>query len=171
ANLLRWYVELSAPMEPGAALEHVHLLDASGNEVRGAFLAGGEELWDPARRRLTLLLDPGRVKRGIRTNEESGAPLIAGRRYRLVIDADWRDGRGAALVSGFTREFVAVVDDRVSPDVTKWRVTAPRGGSRTPLLVAFGESLDHALASRRIEVARGEERIAGVAELVAGDSV
>src|SRR5689334_5388387 len=66
SNLLRWYVEFSAPMEPGSALAHVRLLDESGREVRGAFLSLDQELWDPERRRLTLLFDPGRVKRGVR---------------------------------------------------------------------------------------------------------
>jgi hypothetical protein len=152
ANLLRWYVELSAPMEPGGALPHVRLLDAAGREVPGAFLRLDEELWDPSRRRVTLLLDPGRVKRGIRTNVEEGAPLVAGRRYRLEVDAAWRDGRGAPLVSGFAHEFEVAPADRHALDVARWRVQAPRAGTREPLRVAFGEPLDHALAARLIAV-------------------
>jgi hypothetical protein len=171
ANLLRWYVELSAPMEPGDALRRVHLLDEAGREVPRAFLALDEELWDASRRRLTLLLDPGRVKRGIRTNLESGAPLVSGRRYRLVIDADWRDGRGAPLVSGFEHRFEAGDDDRAALDVARWVVAAPAAASRAPLRVSFGEPLDHALASRMLRVLDAAGRVVpGAATLLAGDS-
>lgn len=87
ANALRWYVEFSAPMERGDVLTHIRLLDAAGRQVKGAFLEVPEELWDPSGTRVTILFDPGRVKRGVRTNLESGAPLVAGRRYKLVVDA------------------------------------------------------------------------------------
>ena len=172
ANLLRWYVELSAPMEVGGALEHVRLLDASGREVAGAFLRLDEELWDPERRRLTILFDPGRVKRGIRTNLESGAPLVDGRRYRLVVDGEWRDGRGAGLASGYEMQFEVGGADRRSPDPRRWRITPPTAGSREPLRVAFGESLDHALVARTIAVVDGEGKpLAGRGVPAEGDSL
>ncbi|HXE58345.1 MAG TPA: hypothetical protein VNK43_10115, partial [Gemmatimonadales bacterium] len=103
ANQLRWYLEFSAPMSLGEAYRRVRLLDERGREVSGAFLVVDQELWDPARRRLTLLFDPGRVKRGIRPNLESGAPIRQGGTYTLRVDAAWRDGRGAPLRSGFAR--------------------------------------------------------------------
>jgi len=170
-NLLRWYVETSAPMEIGSALANVHLMDEAGREVPGAFLALDQELWDPARRRLTLLLDPGRVKRGVRTNVESGAPLVAGRRYRLVIDNSWKDGTGAPLASGFEMPFEAVAADRRSPDPDRWRLTPPPARTRSSLRVAFGEPMDHALASRLIDVldSRGVP-VPGSVELTASDS-
>jgi hypothetical protein len=171
SNLLRWYVETSAPIEPGSALEHVHLMDESGREVPNAFLALDQELWDPDRRRLTLLFDPGRVKRGVRTNVESGAPLIAGHRYRLAIDDEWVDGSGAPLASGFELAFEAVEADRRSPDPATWRLTIPGSKTRAPLVVAFGEPLDHALAARLLAVVdRNGSMVAGSAELAANDS-
>ena len=171
ANLLRFYVETSAPMEVGNALERIHLLDEAGRKVEGAFLTLEEELWDPARRRLTLLLDPGRVKRGVRTNVESGAPLVAGRRYRLVIDDEWKDGSGAALASGFEMAFETIPDDRQSPNPAQWSLTPPPQGTRSALHVSFGESLDHALANRLIEVVDGRgQPVPGSGALVANDS-
>ncbi len=171
SNLLRWYVELSAPMEPGSALAHIRLLDESGREVRGAFLALDQELWDPDRRRLTLLLDPGRVKRGVRTNLESGAPLVAGRRYRLVIDREWTDGAGAPLVSGFEHAFEAIEADRASPDPAGWDIVSPTGGTRSHLRVSFGELIDHALASHMVAVHDSAGRaVAGTVTIAAGDS-
>ena len=59
-NLLRCYVEFSGPMREAGAT-HVRLLDAAGAPLVGALLATQYELWDPDRRRLTVLLDPARI--------------------------------------------------------------------------------------------------------------
>ena len=171
SNLLRWYIETSAPMEPGNALRHVHLMDEAGRDVPGAFLALDEELWDPERRRLTLLFDPGRVKRGVRTNVESGAPLVAGRRYHLVVDDGWTDGTGAQLASRVDHAFEAVEADRRSPEPDRWRLSLPRASTRGPLRVSFGEPLDHALATRMLAVFDPDgERVPGSVTLAEGDS-
>ena len=171
SNLLRWYVEFSAPMEPGRAHEYVRLLDESGRPVEHAFLRVDEELWDPTRRRLTLLFDPGRVKQGVRTNLEMGAPLVIGHRYRLAIDAAWRDAAGARLASGFAKEFDVGSPDRASPDPARWRLTVPRSGTLEPLRVAFNEALDHALAQRMVTVEGRRSSVEGRVELADGDSV
>ena len=171
SNLLRWYIETSAPMEPGNALRHVHLMDEAGRDVPGAFLALDEELWDPERRRLTLLFDPGRVKRGVRTNVESGAPLVEGRRYHLVVDDGWTDGTGAQLASRVDHAFEAVEADRRSPEPDRWRLSLPRASTRGPLRVSFGEPLDHALATRMLAAFDPDgERVAGAVTLAEGDS-
>jgi hypothetical protein len=169
-NQLRWYVELSAPMREGAALEHVRLLDARGREVPGAFLVTDEELWDASGRRITLLFDPGRVKRGIRTNVEMGPPLRAGERYTLRIDVGWRDARGAALRAPFEHRFRAGPADRAAPDPARWRVRAPARGGREALVVAFDEPLDHALAEGLLAVVDAAGRpVPGRAHATGGD--
>lgn len=152
SNLLRVYIELSAPMEPGSAYEHIHLVDDVGGEVRDAFLELREELWSPDRQRLTLLFDPGRVKRGIRANLEMGLPLVAGRRYRLVVDSLWRDARDRPLARQFVQQLRVAGFDSIAPDPSLWLLSSPRANTRETLRVSFGESLDHALAMRLINV-------------------
>ena len=152
-NLLRWYVEFSTPMRPGQAMDHVRLIDDQGNEDRTAFLDTSEELWDPDGRRLTLLFDPGRVKRGIRTNLEQGRPLESGRTYRLRIEQGWQDFSGRGLDAPTERRFKAMPADHQGPDPAQWRLSLPIVGGRAPLVVLFGELLDHALAARLIMVA------------------
>ena len=152
SNLLRVYVELSAPMEPGGAYEHIHLRDENGREVDGAFLVLREELWSPDHRRLTLLFDPGRVKRGIRSNVEMGQPLTDGRRYQLAIDSGWRDANNRPLVAPYTQELRVTGVDSVGPDPRRWSISSPHIGTQESLRVDFGESLDHALATRLITV-------------------
>jgi hypothetical protein len=169
ANHLRWYVEFSAPMREGEAEQHVHLLDERGNEVDNAFLIVSEELWDPARRRLTVLFDPGRVKRGVRQNLESGAPLVAGRNYRLTIDPAWRDGRGVALRDGFEKRFHVSEAVRTGMDPRGWTVAPPRVGTREPVTIDFGRALDRALAERLVVVMDGAEAVAGRVTLGAGE--
>jgi hypothetical protein len=152
ANLLKLYLEFSTPMSIGEAGQRVRLRDARGTLMTGAFLALDEEMWDAERRRLTILFDPGRVKRGLRTNLEAGAPLTPGETYSLEVDEGWVDAAGATLASGITKRFVAVSPDRVRPAAARWVITAPRTNTREPLAIAFGEILDAALLRRAIRV-------------------
>jgi hypothetical protein len=155
ANLLRFYVVFSAPMSSGEARTRLRLVDREGRPVSGAFLELEEELWDPTGRRLTVLLDPGRIKRGLRANLESGAPLVEGRGYRLEIDAAWRDGRGVAMARGASKPFTVVAADRTTPQIAEWEMTAPPAGTRLPVVVRFPEPLDRALLASAVGVEDG----------------
>jgi len=99
-NLLRMYVQFSAPMTVGDDAEkRIHLLDEKGAIVDKAFLiaAGGQELWDPDHTRLTIFFDPGRIKRDLTPHEALGLPLREGRSYSLTIDSTLRDAHGLSL--------------------------------------------------------------------------
>jgi hypothetical protein len=96
ANRLRIYIQFSAPMGHGGA-EHVRILDEQGRALDDPFLPLDTELWSPDRTRITLLFDPGRVKRGILPNVQMGRPLKPGRRYTLIVDRNVaRRARAAA---------------------------------------------------------------------------
>jgi Bacterial Ig-like domain len=152
ANLLKMYIEFSAPMSDGEAERRIRLEDANGREIAAAFLHVDEELWDASRKRLTVLFDPGRIKRGLRANLEDGAPLEGGRTFRVVIDKDWRDGQGRPLVEGATKTLQVAAADRTSPDARYWDVEPPVVGTMRPLTVHFDEPLDRALVERWINV-------------------
>lgn len=168
-NLLKFYVHFSAPMSRGHIYEHIHLRDSEGANVELPFLEIDEELWNPDLTRLTLFLDPGRIKRGVRPLEEVGPSLQAGRGYTLVIDRAWRDAAGQPLKASFEKKFEVGPADREPPDLGRWTVRAPRAGGREALAVQFGEPMDDALA-RRLLVVEGDGVAAptGRAEL-AGD--
>jgi hypothetical protein len=151
-NLLKFYLHFSAPMSRREAYDRVHLLDASGKKVELPFLEIGEELWDRAGTRLTLLFDPGRIKRGLKPREDSGPALEEGKSYTLVIDAGWPDAEGRPLKEGHRKPFkVGAPDDR-QPDPKSWKVLAPKAGSKEPLAVQFEESLDEAMLHRSLAV-------------------
>ena len=170
-NLLKLYLHFSAPMSRGEAYRRVHLLDGSGKPVDLPFLEIEAELWDREGRRLTLLFDPGRIKRGLRPREESGPILEEGKSYVLVVDRDWPDAAGNPLKSGYRKQFRAGAPDAIQPDPKRWKLRAPRAGSRAPLLVGFAEPLDHAMLERVLRVLDPSgRRVAGRVDVEAGET-
>jgi hypothetical protein len=151
-NQLRFYVHFSAPMSRGEAYEHLKLLKEDGTEVDLPFLEIGEELWDTSGRRLTLLIDPGRIKRGLKPREEAGPVLENGHKYTLIITAGWRDESGQPLAADFTKKFAAGPPVEKAIDPKEWKITPPAAGKRQPLHVRFPKPLDHALLQRAIQV-------------------
>jgi hypothetical protein len=151
-NCLRLYIAFSGPMGEGWAADAVRVVDeASGETLHGALLPMEPELWDPARRRLTVLFDPGRIKRGLRPHEELGYPLRPGRALTVVVDGGFRDAAGRRLVASATRRYRVGPAERRRVDPGLWSWTWPSGPGE-PLEVAFDRPLDHALLHRCIRV-------------------
>jgi hypothetical protein len=167
-NLLKFYLHFSAPMSRGHIYDHIHLLDARGERIELPFLEIDEELWNPEMTRLTLFIDPGRIKRGVKPLEEIGPTLEAGQRYTLVIDREWRDAAGQPLAETFRKEFAVIASDRTPPEPKRWTIRAPAAASRDPLVVQFDEPLDAALAQRLVRVRSGERDLE-LAETRLGD--
>lgn len=150
ANLLRFAVTFSVPMEDGSAAGHLHLLDESGAELPGTVLET-PELWSRDRRRLTVLLEPGRVKRGLQPNAQAGAPMHDGGEVTLVVDSAVRDADGAFLVEEARRTFRVGPAVRARVDPARWQVAWPEEASGR-LIIAFDRPLDRALVQRCLRV-------------------
>jgi hypothetical protein len=157
-NLLRVYIEFSAPMGSSSGLDFVRLVELSGPDGKtervdpGAFLPVEADFWSPDHMRYTLFFDPGRVKQGILPNRERGRPLVAGRRYALDIAPAWTDANGLPLKSGNRHEFRAGPAVTTGIDVSAWTILAPAAGSREPLTVRFPRPLDHGILARALGV-------------------
>jgi hypothetical protein len=151
-NQLKFYIYFSAPVQKGEAWSHIHLLNQDGRAVELPFLEIDQELWDRENMRLTVLFDPGRIKRGLLPLKEMGPAIEDGRSYTLVIDREWPDGRGAPLAEPFRKSFRVGPPDREPIDTAKWRIAPPRAGTRDPLVISFGEPLDFALLQHTIVV-------------------
>ena len=153
-NLLKMYVEFSAPMSTGSSYDHIKLYDERDSLlVEPFFTAGGAvELWDPDKTRLTILFDPGRIKRDLKPNQQLGLPLRTGVRYRLVLDSNWPAAQGTRLLRSYEKRFRVGGLDRSLVRTATWRVTTPRVGSRDSLVIDFPEPLDRALLGRMLVV-------------------
>jgi hypothetical protein len=152
-NQLKLYVAFSAPMKVGHAFDHIQLFRLPNRTLEeDAFLVTPDELWDPEKRRLTILFDPGRIKRGVQPNLQLGLPLVEGNQYELVIDQNWLDANGATLINGFQRTFRVGVVDRKSPNPSDWIIAYPAIGKSEELRIDFNESMDYALLHSAIVV-------------------
>ena len=152
-NQLRLYLHFSAPMSEGGAAEHIHIVDdAGGQELADAVLPPEPELWDRGRRRLTLMFDPARLKRGLMPHEQAGYPLLPGRAIRVLVDRDLLDAAGQPLCERFEHRYDIGPDVREHVTPSRWKVVPPEPATRGPLIVDFDRSLDHGLLLRSLVV-------------------
>ncbi len=150
ANQLKFYIHFSAPMLNGEAWQNIQLLDQNNKPVDLAFLEIDQELWDRENRRLTILFDPGRIKRGVTPRDEIGSSLEAGKTYTLQINPAWRDENRIPLLKPCTKTFTVIAEDRAAIDPAKWSLSLPKPNTLAPLAIDFKEPLDAALALRLI---------------------
>lgn len=176
-NLLRMYLEFSAPMAREHGRDFLRLVevgaDGRDTEVKDAFLALDVDFWSPDGRRYTVLFDPGRVKRGILPNDQFGRALKPGHRFAVVIDQKWRDEHGQALASPFRHEFSVGPADMAALRLADWKVLGPSSpvpGARGALSVRFPKPLDHGLLQRSLGVTRDGKSVDGDVEIGANET-
>jgi len=161
SNTLKLYIYFSAAMSRGEAWQRIHLLDEKGKPLKFEFVEIQQELWDPQNTRLTVLFDPGRIKRGVLPEMQLGPPIVEGKHYTLVIDREWKDARGVQLQQGFRKSFRGGPADRIPPDPKTWRVSAPKAATSEALVVGFPKPMDYALLQRLFGVSDSRGRIDG----------
>jgi hypothetical protein len=151
-NLLRFYVCFSNPMQRGRVLEEITLFDSEGKPVPDALYRAPVELWNRTMRRLTVLLDPGRLKRFVGPNVELGPPLSAGKMYTLEIGVGLTDVNGRPLQEPFRKHFIAADPVRESISLEHWGLAPPVAASQQPLVLIFPNPLDWALLFHAITI-------------------
>ncbi len=169
-NTLRYYLHFSVPMKPQVAYEFINLRDASGTVDDAAFMRFKQELWDETRTRLTVLIDPGRIKRGVATNRKLGPALLAGERYTLSVEEGWPSADGASVLPGFSKTFLVSDPLRTTPDAQLWKVNSPCATTREPLEVTFDRPFDRHLLTKHLKVrALPTEIVEGEIEVGVGE--
>jgi hypothetical protein len=143
ANTLRFYIDFPRSGEAHFDRDHLWLLNEEEQVVRDPFLVLPHELWSVDGRRLTVLMEPGRIKRGLGADPSHEPALVAGRTYSLVVTALGQTARHTFRVSGPVLEAV---------DETRWRLVSPTAGSLDPAVVHFGRVMDAALCEDEIGV-------------------
>lgn len=150
-NLLKFYLQFSGPMKRGEVYKNVKLLNAKGKAIEIPFLELDEELWDVTGTRLTLFIDPGRIKRGLKPREENGPVLEAGERYTLEISTNWKDGNDQPLSAKFQKAFKVGEPVNEMIGAESWVIKAPEK-ALAPLEIKFTRPLDRALLERTLTI-------------------
>jgi hypothetical protein len=170
SNLLRLYAWFSAPMSEGCVAGQVRLARDDGSIIAGALLPTEHELWDASRRRLTVLLDPARIKRGLASHQDDGYPLRSGEPFRLVVGSGFRDAQGLPLRTPAQRRYEVGGEERRHVDPGSWLLTVPPAGTSEPLQITFGRPLDHGLLARCLHVSGpGGQLVDGTPQIGPGE--
>ena len=151
-NTLRFYIHFSTPMKPHLSEKFIRLVDAEGNSDNTAFMKFKQELWSKDRKRLTLLMDPGRIKRGVAQNVRQGPALLAGNTYSIVVDAGWPSASGKHESPRFEKVFSVTSALRTLPDTELWKIESPEISTVEPLVIKFDRPFDNQLAQSSIRV-------------------
>ncbi|WP_420861889.1 Ig-like domain-containing protein [Algirhabdus cladophorae] len=151
-NTLRFYIHFSTPMQPHLSTQFIKLLDANGQEDTAALMTFKQELWSQDRRRLTLLMDPGRIKRGVAQNRTLGPALQEAKQYTITIDAGWPNTMGRKTALRHHHKFQVGAALRQLPDTSLWTIQAPHSDTVDPLIIQFDRPFDHAQAQTDIAV-------------------
>lgn len=139
-------------MSRGQARDLIRLVRADGSIVESPFLNLGIELWDRAQRRMTLIIDPGRVKQGVGPNLREGAPLESSNRYSLIVDGSMKSAVGEAIGSDQKVVLRIGAAERRLVDPEIWDLVALAERRLDPLQVRFERSMDDAGSRRLIRV-------------------
>ena len=116
-----------------------------------------------------MFLDPGRIKRGLLSQQELGIALHEGKRYTLVIDKGWKDAESRPLAADFRKTFTVGPPDRKAIDLKTWTIRKPIAGTRNVLSVVFPEPMDHAILQRELDVVTSTGTVVGGAVAVGPD--
>jgi Alginate export len=138
ATTLRFYITFDRPARDRVEQQSLLLTTDDGTAVRAPFMDFGPELWSADGRRLTVLIDPGRIKRDVEAPGASEAPLREGRSYVLQFGA-------------FRHRFQIGPPLRQAIDPSQWEVTPP-GISSPSLRIGFGRVMDAALLRSQLTV-------------------
>lgn len=151
-NLLKVYLQFSAPMREGEAMQHVFISDDQGDTLRDVLLDLQPELWNKERTALTLWLDPGRIKRDLIPNRQMGNPLAGGKQYALFISGEWKSAGGLPLRHSYQENFYVGARDSIIPQPERWKLQLPAAKTNQALLIHFNEPLDYFLLQETIQV-------------------
>lgn len=150
SNQLKLYILFSAPMQATDFWPAIHLADSNGSPAYLPFV--GQELWNKDNTRLTLIFDPGRIKRGVKPNVDMGPVLVEGKRYILTIEREFKDAAGRPMTEAFRHEFSVGPAERRGIDTRLWKLSEPKAGTADPLVISFDRPMDYALLNDSLQV-------------------
>jgi hypothetical protein len=143
ANTLRFYIHFPRPGEAHFDRDQLWLLNEEEQAVPDPFLIFSQELWSADGRRLTVLMEPGRIKRGLGADPAHEPALVVGRTYSLVVTCLGQTARHTFRVS----------DPILEPiDETRWNIVSPNEGTLDPAVLQFDRVMDVALCEDEMRI-------------------
>jgi hypothetical protein len=144
ANFLKFYIKFDQPMTSLSPYESIRL-EQDGRKIDRAFLETTPPLWNEDRTRLTLWIEPGRIKSDLGPNQKLGAVLQEGQSYQLVISQSLTSAQGQELKSDYVKSFYATAPDTVSPSIDTWRIRLPERNTKDTLVIDTLEPMDQSV--------------------------
>ena len=149
-NQLKFYLHFSEPMAEGNSAQSITLQRTDTGEHLSNVFLHEPELWDHEHKRLTILLDPARIKRGLQEHVQSGYPLVQDTVILFTISEGFLDTHGAKLKSSQKITYKIGPPERRLVEIKNWQYHYPSIDSLEPITVEFDRPLDHALIQRCI---------------------
>lgn len=146
SNILRFYIHFSNPVNFSNPFDFIYLENSKDEIVKEPFVVIEEGLWSSDRRRLTVLVHPGRIKRNVGPNATLGEVFQPRESYNLIISDKWN------LEKSFVKELTMGEPIRAKIDVNEWELIAPKTGTNNKLMIKPDRLLDEALSERLISV-------------------
>jgi len=137
-----------------------------GADGRGPSCPSSTSCGTATRRRLTVLLDPARIKAGPGRAPPDRLPPARRASFRVLVGGGFRAPGASRSGAGANRRYAVGGDERRRVEPEGWRLTIPPSRTVDPLVVEFDRPLDSALLARCLHVAGPDgRRVDGTPEL------
>ena len=143
ANILKWYIKFSQPVNPVRIYEHINFLDREGIPIDRSILELGAPLLSEDGMLLTVWIEPGRQKRLLGPNRYLGSVFEPYREYTLQIAHTLKDATGVPIKQSVRHTFTTTGSDRTKPIISDWDVTMLQSDTHQTLMITCNEYLDY----------------------------
>lgn len=162
ANILKWYIRFSQPVNPVRIYEHINFLDQEGKPIDRSILHLGAPLLSEDGTLLTVWIEPGRQKRMLGPNRHLGSVFEPYRQYTLHIADTLKDKHGVPIAKSVRHTFTTTDSDRIKPTIANWSVGSLPSDTRQPLAIKSNDHLDYGSLLDAFSIMLDDHRVDGV---------
>lgn len=161
ANILKWYIRFSKPVNPVKIYDHIQFLDDENQPIDRSILKLGAPLLSPDGMLLTVWIEPGRQKRDLGPNQHLGSVFEPSSRYTLLIDNTLKDATGLAIDHSYNHTFSTLQSDRVKPSIGDFVAGSIKAKTQLPLIVKCAEHLDYGSLIDAFSIYHNDQLVSG----------
>lgn len=161
ANILKWYIQFSQPVNPVKIYEHINFLDQHGKLIDRSILHLGAPLLSEDGTLLTVWVEPGRQKQLLGPNQHLGSVFEPHQQYTLYIANTLKDAQGVPIAKSVRHTFTTIEADRIKPALSNWNIAPLKVDTRQPLAITSNEHLDYGSLLDALRVLLDGDEIVG----------